>query len=317
MRLELYRESGFQKNNLDSEALAQYKMSKTYFLVPTRDTPPSGPIFLGSIITSPRSPELSINSKKSALLSTLEVQETTLKDSSRHLSLGSKGKTGIWAEFIGGMGIGGELSTTWENTSTSTYKFAELVTRTISPSLGEIQAIFQGQDVQSCIKDSRFRDNLYIITGVKIAKGANVVIEKVRARGGNLNFGVDATPLGVPIKVGPDIEVSKEAGQGLEERHEDAFVFAYRLREIKYRRKVVEKQTEYLKGDLMGVGPGEEKKGAVDDLMELVDGDDEAELLKFDERDVKGGDFDADETAAVDDDGEEVIVIRFDDDDED
>ena len=36
-------------------------MTKTYFLAPTLDCPPSGPIALGSIITSPANPEIPLN----------------------------------------------------------------------------------------------------------------------------------------------------------------------------------------------------------------------------------------------------------------
>ncbi len=301
-------------------------MSKTYFLVPTRDTLPSGPIFLGSIIKSPRSPELSINGKKSPLLSALEVDETRLIDSSRQLTKGQNGKAGVWVEFLGGIGIGAEVSGNWDNTEQSTYKFSELITKTISPSLSEIQAIFREPDVQKCLKDSRFRDNLYMITGIKIARGADVAISKIRARGGNLNFGVDMTPFGVPIKVGPQVELSREMGQSLEEKHTSDFVFAYRLREIRYRRRTVEDQREYRKGDLMGAGPKKKEGQEVDDsknavgaevgLKEMkVDQDEEAELVGLGSGDVDGDIWDADTTSAVDEDGEEVhcVLLEYED----
>lgn len=284
-------------------------MSKTYFLVLTRDTPPSGPIFLGSIIKSPRSPELSINGKKSPLLSNLEVHESTLTDSSRSLTKNGKSKTGVWAEFLNGTGISAEVSGTWDTVSSSTYKFSALITRTISPSLSEIQAIFQEPGLQQTIKDSRFRDNLYMITGIKIARGAEVAIEKIKKRGGNLNFGVDWTPFGVPIKVGPDVGIEREIGQGLEEKHTSDFVFAYRLREIRYRRKTVEEQKEYLKGDLMGVGKERSEKA----LAEL---EEEAELVGLGGGDVKGDAWEGDATEAVDEDGEDVICVMLDEEDE-
>ncbi|KAH7309955.1 hypothetical protein BKA65DRAFT_168111 [Rhexocercosporidium sp. MPI-PUGE-AT-0058] len=306
-------------------------MSKTYFLVPTRDTPPSGPIFLGSIIKSPRSPELSINGKKSPLLSTLDVDVTRLLNSSRQLTKNGKGKTGVWVEFLTGMGIGAEISGNWDNIEQSTYKFEELITKTISPSLTQIQAIFKEPDVQQCLKDSRFRDNLYMITGIKIARGADIAVSKIKSRGGNLNFGIDTTPFGVPIKVGPDIEISSEVGQSFEEKHTEDFVFAYRLREIRYRRKVVEDQKEYRKGDLLGAGPRrkdesadleeqgagvggsaekgkEESKAAINEVVE-------AEFVGLGNGDIDGDAWDADTTLAVDEDGEEVHCVLLEEDD--
>ncbi|KAG4434253.1 hypothetical protein IFR05_010272 [Cadophora sp. M221] len=296
-------------------------MARTYFLVPTRDTPPSGPIFLGSIIKSPRSPELSINGKKSPLLSALEVNVTRLVDSSRQLTKSGKGKTGVWVEFLGGMGIGADISGNWDNIEQSTYKFAELITKTISPSLAEISAIFNEAEVQQCLKDSRFRDNLYMITGIKIARGADVAVSKIRSRGGNLNFGIDTTPFGVPIQIGPDIEISKEVGQSFEEKHTEDFVFAYRLREIRYRKKVVEDQKEYRKGDLMGAGPRknyesehtEDNKKKGDEGKSLVELESEAELIGLGSGDIDGDAWDADTTSAIDEDGEEVHCVFLED----
>ncbi|KAK0101209.1 hypothetical protein ONS95_012810 [Cadophora gregata] len=303
------------------------QMSKTYFLVPTRDTVPSGSIFLGSIIKSPYSPELSINGKNSHLLSALEVIETRLVDTSQQLSKSGKGKTGVWAEFLGGMGIGADISGTWDNTEESTYKFSELITKTISPSLSEIQAIFKEPEVQQCLKDSRFRNNLYMIIGIKIARGADVAISRIRARGGNLNFGIDMTPFGVPIKVGPEFELSREVGHSVEEKHTNDFVFAYRLREIRYRRKTVEDQREYRKGDLMGAGQrnkngtdGDESTAGVGAEVGLedmkVDQEEEAELIGLGNGDVDGDGWAADTTSAVDEDGEEVQFVLLEDDDD-
>ncbi|KAL2067622.1 hypothetical protein VTL71DRAFT_15718 [Oculimacula yallundae] len=301
-------------------------MSKTYFLVPTRDTPPNGPIFLGSIIKSPRSPELSVNGKTSPLLSALDVVVTKVIDSSRQITHNGKGKTGVWVEFLSGMGIGAEVSGNWDDIEQSTYKFDELITQTIAPSFAEIVAIFNEPDVQQFLKDSRFRDNLYMITGIKIARGADIAVSKIKSKGGNFNFGIDTTPFGVPIKIGPDVEISKEAGQSYEEKHTDDFVFAYRLREIRYRKKAVEDQREYRKGDLLGagprkkneeqevgVGPGVQKGPQETPQDEVVA---EAELVGLGKNDVDGDAWDADTALTVDDDGDEVHCVLLEDDED-
>lgn len=285
-------------------------MSKTYFLAPTRDSPPNGPIFLGSIIKSPRSPEITLNGKKSPILKTLEILETSLSNSTRQLSKTSNGKSGVWAEFIDGMGIGGEISGNWDNSEIATYKFDELITRTIAPDLEEVDLMFKEPSIQKAIKDSRFRDNLYMITGIKIARGADVAIEKIRSRGGNLHFGIDATPAGVPLKVGPDITVSKGSSQGLTERHTNDFVFAYRLREIAYVRKEVREQKEYVKGDLMGTDGKEREEEAENDGSK-----DEAQLSGLRKTDVQADAWDLDTVPTVDDDGEEVVCVLFEEDD--
>jgi hypothetical protein len=286
-------------------------MAKTYFLAPTRDTPPSGPIFLGAIITSPRSPELSLNNKKSPLLTALEVSTSTLRDSTRTLSKGAKGKAGVWCEFVVDIGVGGNAGTTWDNTEVAEYKFGELVTKTIAPGLDEVRKLFSDDAVQQAIKDSRFGSNLYMITGVKIARGAEVAISKVKALGGNLHFGVDTTPFGVPLKVGPDLENERSKGQGLTEKHDYDFVFAYRLREIRYKRREVKEQKEYAKGDLMG---HDQERNESDSDEEYEGG--EPELVGMNGGDVKGDAWELDPSQAMDDDDEVVQVVRFENEEE-
>lgn len=285
-------------------------MAKTYFLAPTRETLPSGPIFLGGIISSPRSPEISLNNKRSPLLSALEVSTSTVHDSTRTLSKGTKGKAGVWCEFIIDIGVGGDAGITWDNTEVAEYKFEELVTKTIAPSLHEVRKLFEDDGVQQEIKNSRFGSNLYLITGIKIARGAEVAISKVRSRGGNLHFGVDTTALGVPIKVGPDLENERSRGQGLTEKIKHEFVFAYRLRELRYRRKQVEGQKQYDKGDLMGHGQDSKESDSEDD-----EEGGEPELTYLENADVKGDVWELDPSKVMDDDGEEVRVVRFEDED--
>src|SRR6266487_3370675 len=165
-------------------------MSKTYFLAPTRDSPPSGPISLGSIISSPRFPELSLNGKNSPALKALQIEETSVSETARQLVTSGRGKAGVWTEFLGGiLGIGDDISGNWDNTNIATYKFQEMLTRTISPDAATVKALFDEPTIQQSIRDSRFRANLYMITGVKIARGADVAISKIRAKGGNLYFG--------------------------------------------------------------------------------------------------------------------------------
>ncbi len=289
-------------------------MSKPYFLATSRDTPRKGPIFIGSIIKSPRSPELSINGKKTPLLAELEIATYTQKESLRQLFKTSKGKAGIWAEFVIDLGISGNISGNWDNVDLATFKFNELRTETISPSLAQIQAAFNEDAVQTAIKDSRFRDSLYMITGIKIAKGAEVVIQKVRGKGGNLHFGLDMTPFGAPVKVGPDIEENFKIGELTKESHQEEFVWAYRLREVRYKRKQAYDQKEYIKGDLMGKGQ-KEGKGREERIKE-AEAEAEAELIGFKDGDVDGDVWDAECISVVDDDGEEVRCVKFDDDDE-
>lgn len=288
-------------------------MSKAYFLAPTRDTPPKGPIFLGSIITAPRSPELSVNGKKSPFLTTLDITTSSLTDSTRILFKTGDGKAGVWAEFIQGVGVGGKASVNWNDAEMAKYKFEELITKTISPEFPEIVTAFAEPSVQQAIKDSRFRDNVYMITGIKSAKGAEVAISKIKARGKNFQFGIDTTPAGFPLKFGPEFEMNKGEGEGLTEKHskEQEFVFAYRLREITYKRKKVGEQKEYLKGDLQGHGQNKGEEVKRDESLDVP----ELEEWKGEEETLKAMGIETKE--AVDDDEKAVLIIPLEEEEDD
>lgn len=287
-------------------------MEKTYFLAPTRNTTPAGPIFLGSIIKSPRSPELSLNGKSSPLLKELEIFEDPALDSTVQMFKTGEGKAGIWAQFLDGVGIGGEISGSRESVDTATYKFDELLTKTIAPDLPWVKKMFKVEEIQDSIKSSRFRANLYMITGIKIAKGAEIAMSKIAAKGGKLQFGIDTTPAGVPLKFGPDISSSSTAGQIMSEKHPKEFIFAYRLREITYTRKKAEDQKEVSKGDLYGAGEKKSREKEEEDFSK-----DEAVFDMYSSQDVDGEIWELETKEAVDVDGKKVAVVGFDEDEDD
>lgn len=230
--------------------------NKTYYLAPTRDCPPSGPIALGNVILSPRSPEVSLCDPKSQLVCDLvkESFTTTEVGTSREIGSESNISPKVFAKFLSFSGIGGDIGFDRGRDKSATYNFTKLTTITINPSLASIQALFQEPAIQQTIRDSKFRKNLYMITGVQIAHGAEYVILKARTQGKHLNVQADLTAAGPPISVGVGLDVSSTQKQTVKGQIESDFVFAYRLREILYRRKKVENIRDIRDGDLMGRG---------------------------------------------------------------
>ncbi|KAF3923761.1 hypothetical protein ABW20_dc0110710 [Dactylellina cionopaga] len=96
-------------------------------------------------------------------------------------------------------------------------------------------------------------DNLYMITGVKIARGGDGSLSESKNFGIGNGAELDATAVGVPVGVGGQISYSKGAhgNQGFGSTGD--FVFAYRVREIFYRKGVL-KTKEFNKGAVLGEG---------------------------------------------------------------
>lgn len=229
---------------------------KTYYLAPTRDCPPSGPIALGNVILSPRSPEVSLCDPKSEFLLDLVKDSFTTTEigTSRTVKNERNISPNVFAKFMSFSGIGGDIGYDRGREKSATYSFTKLTTITINPSLAAMQGLFQEPAIQQTIRDSKFRKNLYMITGVQIAHGAEFVISQARKRGQHLHVQADLTAAGPPIGVGVGLDVTSSQSQEAQGKVESDFVFAYRLREILYRRKRVENIRDIRDGDLMHEG---------------------------------------------------------------
>lgn len=275
--------------------------------MPLHDTPTSGPITLGSIIASPRSPGVSLNGVPVSSIGKLPVNETSVVNWSHMTSNFQQTKVGIWAKFLQSFGVGGDISVEWDKSEAASYQFDKLITRTILPESDHIRRAFEDPKVQGYIKDSRFRGNVYMIVGLKIAYGAEIAISKMRAKGINLNLGVDMMPFtGLPLQTGPELGLANRKATQTSFQYPTEFVFAYRLKEIAYKRKAIVYQKDYLKGDLMGVGQGR--------VSEDEDADDtgETELLGIKKGDVTAEEWEFEGDETMDDDGEmcECVLIN-------
>ena len=113
-------------------------------------------------------------------------------------------------------------------------------------------------EVAKAIVLDNYRMPIYMITGVKIARGATVNMIKEHEVGGKMHLGVHGAPAGVPGAVGPKVAISSKKTEGPSFRDSSDFVFAYRLREIFYQKGQV-KHKEYNKGALY-TSSGEEEE---------------------------------------------------------
>jgi hypothetical protein len=128
------------------------------------------------------------------------------------------------------------------------------------------------------------KKRVYMVTGVKVAYGATVK-EMVRTgKIGKAVAGFDGKAAGVPFSFRPKVQGAKETMKSTYFDAETPFVFAYRLREIRYRKGVLTDKP-YRDGALYAVGGQEEKADA--------DGEESKEgiiFLELDEDDVTGED---------------------------
>lgn len=226
---------------------------KTYFLAPTRDSPPSGPIALGNIIASPKLAEMPISSA-------LPIDQSVMSISKYHESNWElmhekhrSGSIGVWGSFLQMLGAGGDVNFIHDISDARTYHFDRLETHTFWPTEEYVKASVTAKPVQDFLRRKRFYHNIYMVTSIKIAYGAVAVRSVLQNRGVCIQLGVDGTTVGIPISGGPQGELGWGTTESSSFQRDSGFVFAFRLREICYTTRRGVRQDEFVKGAFFGL----------------------------------------------------------------
>ena len=212
-------------------------------------------------------------------------------------------------KFLQVLGVGIDFSVNYDIGKTDIYAFDRVETRFFTPDKAYIEKSMSSPEVRDFIVKSKFRANVYMITGVKVAIGASVTSTKLKQRGIQMQLGVDGTAVGVPLGLGPDIEISSGQTQGTSFDGASDFVFAFRLREVIYSKRQGIVHREFSKGALFSLEDGR-RKPAVERNEEISEG---FELLGLADEDVTAEDVDLKGSAIVDDDGEacECLIVQI------
>lgn len=225
------------------------KAKKTYFIVPPGTSPAVGPIALGNVVSDPAVPDGAINRQPLAFPPSVPISYgIPLKNWKWSKAPSVKVRGGVYAQFVDV--VDGEISAHRDDQVTREYSCKELETQSFQINDEFIEIVKALPEIQAKIIG---RERLYVITGVKIAKGATVNEQTLKSFGFRLAAMVDLTASsGVPIKVGPKLEVDKDDPETIAYDVEEAFVFAYRLEEIFYRWRSVRHRPFGKDGDLHG-----------------------------------------------------------------
>ena len=145
-------------------------MTKTYFLAPTLNCPPSGPIALGSIINSPANPEIPLDPPLPIENTLMPISEKH-KDNWKHeISKYQVGRVGLWLSFLQTIiGISADASIKYENGTTNAYQFRRLYKCTFWPTRAYVEESVMPPEVQAFLASRWFHHNVYMITEIGVA----------------------------------------------------------------------------------------------------------------------------------------------------
>jgi hypothetical protein len=209
----------------------------TYFLAPLRPSSPSGPIRLGSILTSPTRPDEPLH--QPSLPSSQAIATFTEHDWSGSYTEKRPWRFGLWTSFAE-MLLGASLDTSYTSNKGErrTWDVGTMTTRSFSPSMPFLEEVVRHEAVSEYVKATLFGEKIYMVTGVMVAECTTMLRESLSERGVYVRAGVDATPFtAVPVAAGPEGEWGRETSVAERSQRDEEFVFAFRVREVKVHRK--------------------------------------------------------------------------------
>lgn len=226
-------------------------MVKTYIPAPnfSMTPPPDGPLDLGHILE-----DLSYSSVESPLNEEGYVEITHRFKPDKKIGFRKSrnellsGEFGIFAKFLAIFGVGAEAETTFEKGADNILAVETLETITFAASKDYIEKSMEADGVKIHMEACEYKDPIFMVTGMKIARGASLESSQSKKFGWKLRFGFSHP--GVPAEAGPKAGMTKSRSEEESFDGSTDFILAIRVKKICYREgKLVTE--EYNKGATM------------------------------------------------------------------
>ena len=250
--------------------------TKTYFICPTSDfifPPPEGPLQLGSIVRSTSAPQYPLN--KASVFDVPDASPPVVEtDWKKTISTENGLGLGVYAQFLrlatGGLPIGPEGDLEHTKKTANTFAFDTVTTIAFEPTQEYVEEAVKAPAVQAWLKEPRQKfalvSELFVVTGMKIVKGAKIKYSSSQNTKVKGNIGIDVPTLGMTF--GPKGNWTSTNDDTTESTRESEFVFAFRVKRLRFGRRL--KLEEYNKGAFMSIGGKEDNEECI--VVEDVDG---------------------------------------------
>ncbi|KAM0329396.1 hypothetical protein ACHAQA_004703 [Verticillium albo-atrum] len=213
----------------------------------------SDTVVLGRLIKDPKNPESKIPTSKVHPIPPHEVCEGEKTDWRTTLEQVRSGQIGLWANCL--QAIKGGLSFSLLKSTLEDHKFEALETRYFLPDDDYFAQALEDAGVQAYFQVHNWRKPVYLITGIKIARGASVSTESRAERSVEAEMKVDATGVALPVDLGPEAKWNSETKRGISYSGSTDYIFAYQLIRMKPKKDVQgSKNQSYVKGAVFGKG---------------------------------------------------------------
>ncbi|KAI0198196.1 hypothetical protein F4808DRAFT_266323 [Astrocystis sublimbata] len=144
------------------------------------------------------------------------------------------GEYGVVAKLMGLGGVGGEVSGKHGKSDMDVLSVRKLDTIYFAPSPEYLRESMAMGDVKEYIEGTGY-EPVYLVTGLKIARGPRAKAAKSKERGAVLEVGVHPL-VGVPFEVGPKVSMARETRDEVAFQSSTDFIAGIRVRKLVYKK---------------------------------------------------------------------------------
>lgn len=230
-------------------------------------------IVVGNIIASPKRPvpPLIAASSIQKSNSNVMVAESTKTNVEWAREKALAGNFGIWTKFVESIGLNSGAEYCIERKET--FKFDNMETVESFPNDAFLETALRTLPMRSFWERHGPGKSLYVIVGTKTVSGVTIRRSRGELLSGVGDVGLDLAATGVPVSVGPSVEISSSSRDTVSFEGSSDFVFAFRVRRIRLKASGIVLQDDYNRGALFGNSSDDEDE---------ADGLGAAELEDFD-----------------------------------
>ncbi|KAJ5100791.1 hypothetical protein N7456_006843 [Penicillium angulare] len=210
------------------------KTNKDWILTNSQTYEPSKSLRLGQVLLHPRQPAGALFSAPSSFP---PIPAEYIRDFGErknvNVEIESKLDTAFaaWGK-LNGAPVAAKAHAEINRETTRKWMLKKLESETFLPELEYVEKILKAGDVPAATKWWKLQHRIFLVTGVRIARGASVSITDLRQSSAGVDGGVDGLSWNIPAQSGLSTDVKREIKHAERAEESSDFIFAYRLHEI-------------------------------------------------------------------------------------
>ncbi|KAF3074331.1 hypothetical protein CFAM422_003353 [Trichoderma lentiforme] len=208
--------------------------TKTWILTRSQTYEPGKSLCLGQVLLNPRQPADALFSKASSFL---PIPAEYIRDFGERKNVTITIESKLNASFtawgkLNGTPVTAKGHAETNKETTKKWILQKLESESFLPDLEYVREILNKGDVPDATKWWKLQRRIFLVTGVRIARGASVSATDSHKNSVGIKVGVDGITQSVPVQAGLGAAIGRQTEQTEKAEESSDFVFAYRLHEI-------------------------------------------------------------------------------------